>query len=366
MKKAIILLCITILFLPLAACSNKGSKPSERKESEFDIKAATNVINSYMRYLMKEDQKSIQDLYSEDLKKEIKDVAQGDLKIKGYYISDNNEIGRSGQFKIKVTRVNENTPVSTLEEYVIKVIKDGAEYKISEVKSIADKEAFSEGNTLRLKSKDEVKTSLLLDSSGLPSYAYESSDKARMDKKPVPKDKFNNMVFSYRGDKIAICTYDKNSYIGIVTIESSQSTQAQPSGGEGKDEQTGGQTGKQGESGAKAREKPIGKNCTSLDILTQSKVEFMSFSQDEKYLVAQYIKSNAGRCIKVYKTEGGEALPVDFEESYPLGKVEIIFSSFDKEYMYFEVIPKGAADASTIQLIGKYELKLKDNKISKT
>ena len=37
-------------------------------------------------------------------------------------------------------------------------------------------------------------------------------------------------------------------------------------------------------------------------------------------------------------------IPINFEEKYPLDKVEIVFSSYDKETLNYEVVPKKSGD----------------------
>jgi hypothetical protein len=172
------------------------------------------------------------------------------------------------------------------------------------------------------------------------------------------------MNFGYEGERIAISSYDKDSYIGIIKIDESMATQGGAGGGQGG--QGGGEGGQGGEGGKQgsqsmAREKPIGKEMTSLDILKDAKVEFMTFSNGEKFLVAQYIKPSLGRCIRIYNTDSGELSKEKLEEKYPYGKVEIIFSSFDKDVVNFEVIQKDMNDKAAAELAGKYQMELKED-----
>jgi hypothetical protein len=133
-------------------------------------------------------------------------------------------------------------------------------------------------------------------------------------------------------------------------------------GGEGQGEgEQGSKSGDQkGAQGGMQKEKPIGKEMTTLDLLKDSKIEFMTFSEGEKSILVQYNKPNMGRCIRVYNVESGELIPVKFEEKYPYGKVEIVFSSFDKDALNFEVIPKDMNDKASVEQAGKYQMSLKD------
>jgi len=360
MRKAIFYIMAFILAVTLLGC--KSEKPQEGGESNtFDIKSATNVVNTYMKYLMKEDYENGKRLYSQDLLSKLTPISDGEMKVKGYNMSEINEVGKSGVFKVKVTRTNINKASASLDEYTFKVIKDGAEYKISEISSSSEKEAFYESGKIRFRSKDNIKTNLIIDASGIPQYAFSKDDKANVYKLPVPRNKFTNASFSYSGDKLGICTYDKDSYIGIIKIDESLAVQG---GEEGKEGGAGGEGDKSG-SNVMPREKPIGKEITSVDVLKDCKVEFMTFSLDEKFMLAQYNKASVGKCIRIYKTDSGELIPVKFENNYPMDKVEIVFSSFDKGVVYFEVLSKGNVGKNEGDIIGKWVLDLKEFKVKR-
>ncbi len=106
------------------------------------------------------------------------------------------------------------------------------------------------------------------------------------------------MSLSYSENFIAISTYDKNSYIGIITIDESKAVQGgQDQGEQGNQGDQGGAGG--GEAGQKETdimeeigEKPIGKEISSLDLLKGSKIDFMVFSPDEKFIAVQYETSD--------------------------------------------------------------------------
>jgi len=175
----------------------------------------------------------------------------------------------------------------------------------------------------------------------------------------VPKENFGSINFSYSGERLGFSTFNKDAYIGVVLIDESLAVQG---GSEGK---SGGSQGDTGGSNTKAKEKPIGKEVISLDLIKDSKAEFITFSLDEKFVLVQYMKLNSGRCIRVYKTNSGEIIPVKFEDNYDLDKVEIIFSSFDKDVLNYEVIAKNNIDKSQTDIVGRWKLDLKDFKVKK-
>lgn len=357
MKKA--LSCILILFyiLCFTGCTKKEQE-EKPKVNAFEIKTATNVVESYMKFIMKEDYENARKLYTKDLFRKASNMPISDIKVKGYKTTESNEIGRSGVIKVRTTRTSMTSSLSSLDEYTIKIVKDGAEYKVSEANSTPQKEAFAEGLSIRFRDKKNIKTNLVIDKAGLPRYAYSRDDAAQLYKIPVPTKEFSSINFDYEGGRLAISTYNKNSFIGIVNIDESLAVQGDASKQMDQQSQGGG-------SEVIAKEKPIGKELIPVDLLLNCKVEFMTFSLDEKFLLVQYIKENLGKCIRVYRADNGESIPVNFEKDYPIAKVQILFSAFGEDSMTYEVIPNATINSSDTGIIGKWKLNLKNNTIEK-
>ncbi|MGH4122688.1 MAG: hypothetical protein ACREV6_07150 [Clostridium sp.] len=357
MKKILSCLLIVFYVLSFTGCSKKESE-EKPKVNAFEIKSAANVVQNYMNFIMKEDYENGKKLYTKELFKKISSMPLSDTKIKGYKVTESNEVGRTGVFKVRVTRTSMVSSMCSLDEYSIKVVKDGAEYRISEVNSMPQKEAFVEGIGIRFRDKKNVKTNLIIDVAGFPKYVYSQEDIAQLYKIMVPLKEFSSINFSYEGEKLAVSTYNKNSFIGIVNIDESLSVQ----GDAGK---SGSQSTQGGGSDVIAKEKPIGKELIPVDLLVNCKVEFMTFSLDEKFLLVQYTKENLGKYIRVYKVDSGDMIPVNFEKDYPIEKVQIVFSSFGEDTMIYEVIPKSNVNSSETDIIGKWKLDLKDFTLDK-
>ncbi len=362
-KKLVPYFIIPCILITLTACKTEKKETQKEQGNDFEIKVAQNVVDVYMKALMKEDVENAKKLYTKELAQNTKETGKSELKVKGYSLEETSEVGRSGFFKVKVARMSLSQPIAILDECSIKIVKEGSDYKINEVKNETEKEAFLENGTLRVRSKNNVKTNLLIDNSSFPQYAFSKDDKGNLSKQIVPRNKFSVMNFGYEGERIAISSYDKDSYIGIIKIDESMATQGGGGGGGGESQGQGqGEQGgdKKGTQGPMNREKPIGKEMTSLDLLKDAKVEFMTFSNGEKFLIVQYNKPNIGRCIRIYNTDSGELIKEKFEEKYSYGKVEIIFSSFDKDVVNFEVIQKDMNDKKAAEQAGKYQMNLKE------
>lgn len=363
MKKFLNIVILILTITMLVSCKPKEKEVKKDEKNKFDINAATNIVNSYMSYLTKEDIENCTKLYSKDMLKNTKPFSDKELKIKGFFVSEVNEIGRSGMFKVKVLRTNPSKAYSSLDECNIKVVKEEDSYKIGEINNNIDKEAFGEGGQLRIRSKDNVKTNLITDFEGIPSYAFSKEDKANAYKMPVPKKTFGTMIFNYDGEGLGITTKDKDTYIGIIKIDETLAVQgnSDEKGGEEK----GGGKKEEGGSKISSRETPIGKQIMNIDLLKDSTVDFLTFSQGGKFLLAQYSKPNYGKCIRVYKTDNGDMIPYVFENSYPIDKVDVIFSSFDKEILNYEVVAKSNTDKAAGEYTGKWQMNLKDFKVKK-
>jgi hypothetical protein len=351
----------------LTACKKEEKKEeTDEIKQNFDIKIATNIIDTYMNYLIKEDMESGKKLYSKELLKKQKAVYQTNLKVSGYKIDETNEVGKSALFKVRVVKGTPNLPSATLDIYNIKITKEEDEYLISEINSISEKDAFFENNEIRIRDKNNVKTNLLINSTGIPQFAYPKDDSAKVNKIEVPKAKFGIMAFTFSGERIAITTEDKDSYIGLVKIDESQATQGGSGGGSGSSgsEASGGKQ-QSGGSSSNAKETPMGKEMSSIDIIKDSKIDVIAFSLDEKFILVQYSKSNIGTNIRVYDTDSGELIKVNFDEKFPPGKVDIKYSSFSKDALNIEVVEKKGTGKEQAELLGKWQVDLKKYALTK-
>ncbi|ACA56288.1 head-tail adaptor protein [Clostridium botulinum] len=367
-KKIIIFLIFTTT-ISLFGC--KKNKEDTKVTNDFDIKIATNLLNSYMESLIEENMEGAQKLYSKKLKKDKIKKENKDVKIKGYTTEEINEVGKSALFIAKVVSVNVKEPYTSVEEYKIRVIKEENEYKIDEVNISIDKEAFTKNNRIRYRNKNNVKTELIIKPSTLPDYAYAKDDKANIEKLTVPKKNIGPMSLSYSENFIAISTYDKNSYIGIITIDESKAVQGgQDQGDQGSQGDQGGVGG--GEAGQKGTdimeeigEKPIGKEISSLDLLKGSKIDFMVFSPDEKFIAVQYETSDKTKNIRIYQADSADIIPFKMEDKFPLSKVNVTLSSFATDSIIFNVSSKEKNDKNSNEFIGKWQLDLKEFKVKK-
>lgn len=369
-KLSAIVICITIavpILVTAAGCMKTSQKNNKTQENSFDIKIAANLVNNYMYSLMNSKSIDTDRFYTYELKEMQKQspYITSNLKINGYIIDEVDETGKSGVVKMRVLRSDFYSPYAELTMSTLKVIKEGTNYKISDIRDEVQEVALKKGTMLRYKTKNNVKTNLLLRKISIPLYAFSKDDKASINKLPVPVKDYGMLCFSYKGDQIVVTTHDVDAFAAVVKIDESKAVQG---GGDGASKQQGSGSGGGGEGeaeGEMAEEESIGKEIIPLDLLKDSIIERISFSLDEKYVLIQYAKKNLGSCIRLYRADSGELSEYKFEDNFPLGKVKVIFSSFDKDVLNFEVIAVSSKDGSINDLIGKWQLDLKEFKAQK-
>ncbi|MFX0549683.1 hypothetical protein ACOAKC_10160 [Hathewaya histolytica] len=360
-KRLILLVSILILNLTLIGCA-KVKKEKAIESNEFNIKSGLVIVENYMRYLSNTDYNNAKKLFTKELYENTKELKNNELDVKGYSIENISEVGKSALIEMKVVRSKPKSPQAFLDNYTIKVVKEGAEYKISKIDYSPEKEGFPEAHQIRQKNKNNVKTDLITEMETIPNYYFPKDDGGNISKISVSKSNFGPMQFSYSGEKIAISTSGENPYLGVISIEDSVATQGQEGGESGGGEKTQGQDENKNTTGVK--EKPIGKEIVSLDILKGCKLDFMVFSEDGETLVCQYEK-DAGKAIRLYRTGNGDILPIGFKEAFPIDKVDILFDSFNKESLNFEIKKREGVKGVETSIPGKYKVDLKELKISK-
>ncbi|MCJ7688926.1 MAG: hypothetical protein MUO60_06370, partial [Clostridiaceae bacterium] len=123
MKKFLSCLLILIYVLSFTACTKTKEEEKKVKTNTFEIQTATNIVENYMKLIMKEDYENGKKLYTKDLFLKASDMPISDMKVKGYKVTESNEVGRSGIFKVRVTRTSMVSSMSCLDEYSIKIVK---------------------------------------------------------------------------------------------------------------------------------------------------------------------------------------------------------------------------------------------------
>ncbi|WP_138203357.1 hypothetical protein [Haloimpatiens lingqiaonensis] len=360
MRKRFLIIIGILCFLctAVAGCKSKELNTQEQKK-KMDTNAASNLVDRYMRGLIMKDYDGVKKMYTEDMIKEQGNYKKSDIIVRGYRVEDVAEMEKNSVFKVKAVSTREKSAYTSLDEYRISVIKEKDGYKIAEVNITPQKEIFSDGYEVRIRDKSNVETNLVIDMENLPKSAFPKEDKLSMYKQEVPSKSFNDTSISFDGTKVLVSTKDKDAYAASILIDETLAVQGKNGDKEGEEAEK--QAGDNKNKGIK--EKPIGKEIINLDIIKDAAVDYMVFSQDEKFITIQYSKSDGTKCIRIYESDSGKMIPVKFEDSFPIDKVSIEFSYFDKENAIFRILPKDNLEEKYKDLMGNWKLNLKDFKI---
>lgn len=368
------IICICML-IGTFGCSKSHVEQGEVVK-KFDIEKAINVINKYMIASMKNDKATMENLYSDALKKDNKAESQEYVIINGYKFDEINQSQDMADINVKVTKINTKTSYSSLETQNFKVKKEKGQYKIKSIDIKNESETFSAigknnlssaGKQIRVRFSNNVNTGLITNLQGIPQYFYTQDDKAKVNKIPVANKDFGIIALGYGGSSEVITTKGENTFIEIAYFDESMVTQGSAGGASG---DGGGAAGTKGADGGAAEskpEKPISKNIIPIDIIPGAVINNVVFSQDEGYLAVQYSKSNLGNSIKIYLNKNGKIIPFKFESKYPMDKVDVKIVNFAEDGLIYNITPlKGHGnDASIKDVVGTWQIDMKKYKTKK-
>lgn len=137
----------------------------------------------------------------------------------------------------------------------------------------------------------------------------------------------------------------------MVDVEDAQETAAK----EGEDE-----GGKEDE---KNDDKTLGKKITSLDVLNGCKISSLNFSDDDGYVVVNYVKGNGTR-FKVYQS-GGSIVSLELDDIFAEEEYNLIYERIQDNNIIMNVTPIIKSNNTESGLIGRYKISLKDFKLEK-
>lgn len=364
-KIGIIFLCIlTAIFIGCNKFQNKIDE-SKIKQLTFDDAKGKQVAENYMKYLSQNDFENARSLSKSEFANKIKDFDTKGLNILSFKSGEIYQRGDSSIYQFIITRTKEGETRADLEEYYVTVTKEKDEdkYEVSDVKATTKMEGFASNKRLKMRIDDEVKTKTIIKLSNIPSEMYPKYNKANIVKVQIPKSEFGPMNFTFLGDRVAITSKgDNRTYVAIVEIEESQSTQGIVGKGDGA-QGSEGMVGPEVESEDKALEQIVGKKITSVDVYENVKVKNLVFSKEQGYLAVIYEDRGATQ-FKLYD-EKGDIVDIDFDKLFPAPKYHVLYEDYKEGYILFNV--KGVEGAKDIRqdVTGKYKMSLKDFKLIK-
>lgn len=365
LKKKILSLTSLLLFSLMLFSACTKSKDEAEDIDIFSPKKSYEVADKYLELIKNNNIEEANKLCTENLISNNKEISTGTSRIIAYAPDNLIESSKSAFITFNVIRNSSSEPKCDLDNYAIKVIKDGDEYKIDEIKAMNLKQVFVRDKSLRMISEDGGKSDLIISLNNIPKDIYLKENELMLYKEKVPAENFGPVSLGYKGKKIAISTTSGNRvFISIAYIEESEEAQGPATQGE-----EGGNTQQQGGNVETSLEglmdKPIAKKVIPLDMIDGVKLDNLVFTQEERYLIAEYIDSNVVKRMKVYNSATGDLIPLNFDEMFPKDKYNVELLEFEKDKFKINVSAKeGITDVDT-EVVGEYKVDIEKEEIKK-
>lgn len=331
MKKYLsIILVFMITGTLFMSCMPKTFSGEEVESTDFDSKKAQEVSDNYLNLLCENKVSEANKLLTEDLKKSSEGVSLGDTSIISYRSSKVIESSDKSSIVYDVIRSKSDSIRCDRDTFTIKVIQDGDNYKITEVKATNKNQVYSEQDKLRFVGEEGGDSQLIVDINNLHIDVYPKVKGTMIEKAKVPHDKFGVASISYGGKKVALTTTNgEDNFICVVDIDEGLVAQAEEGGASGE-----GNAAKNPKS--EATEKSIAKKIIPLDVLKVEKIEKLVFSSSEQSIAVEY-KENGKSRVKIYSAESGDLIDVGLDEKFSPDNYSIYLMGIDKKMIKIKV-----------------------------
>lgn len=352
------ILCFFIIIVTLFSCTNYKNNEygTEVKKFLMNESEATRIVENYITYLSLNDFENAKKLCSNKLVSNTTISTVPEMEISDFYISEVNQAGQSIVIKAIINRVKRETAKNDLDSYTFTIDKkENDKYEISKVEASTLAEAFEDNKVLKARGKEEAKSKTIIKLADIPKDMYIKDSSAQIVKKKIPMEDFGPISFSLSGEKIGITTKEGDrAFVAVLEIE-----EVVPTAGNGEGDK---EDEKKEEESDK---KPIAKKIKGLDVLTNSSIEVVRFSQDDGYLAVQYRLNSKALRAKVYNVSSGEVVQAELDKLFPSEKYEIIISKLTKKEMYFGVKGVDGVEGVRQDVIGQYKLDLEGANVTK-
>lgn len=326
MRKTL-LFCISIILLfGMVGCQrNLGNN----KIDMFNEKEATSVGRRYMDELSKGQ----------------------DNFINSFKLDHSAEGGDFVFLNYKVIRGNDKGNSIGLDSFDLKVIKNAEVYSVEEVKSKNKKQVYVDNNTLRILDEEVGESQLFLRSKDLPKEIYSKGNRVMIKKEVVPQGEFSMLAMGFEGNKVALVIKNEDKeFLALALVKESKATVAK-----GKGEDSDNIDNKQID---ELIEKPIVEKIVPYDLMENSKIEKIVFTNDDAELILQ-VTSGGISSLRTYKNPSGELIPIDLDKRFPGDKYQVKIDRVNEEGSFIKVI---AIDSGEEE---EYLLNLKEMKVVK-
>ena len=349
MKKVIIVIIVMICIFAVAC-----EEPKKYEDSNiFDMKAATDVGNEFMKNLSGGDVEAAKKLLKD---KEITDSEKNAYLsniITSYKVNKTIEGANYAYIKYLVIREEDSRVTVDLDNLNLKVVNHEGNYVIDDVLMKGIKHVYRDGNVLRIRDEEEGTSELLLRLIDLPKEVFPKNSQVVLNKETVPDMSFSKLGIGFGGDMVAtILTGDNKSIITLASINKAAATVSQ-------NEES--SSAKDVENAIdKSLEKPIAQDLVGYDILDDSEVRKIFFSNDDSNLILQVYKDDFGERVRVYKNPNGELVDLKLEEMFPSNEYSLNIIRVVDEGIFVEV-----KLLENEEYQGMYKLDLKRKEVDK-
>ncbi|VYU56384.1 Uncharacterised protein [Clostridium tertium] len=327
----------------------------------FKPKIAYELSEKYLGMIRNDNIEGAKSLCTENLLSKNNEITTGTSKIISYEPEALIEAtSKSAFITFNVIRNSSSEPKCDLDNFAIKVIKDGEDYKIDEIKAMNKMQVFVKNDSLRIIGEDGGKSDLIVSLNNMPKDVYLRRNKLMLYKEKVEAEAFGPVALGYKGKKIAISTTGGNkSFLSIAFIEESKATQ-------GESTEAKGEEGKTETNLEDILDKPIAKKVVPLDLLDNVKIDNLVFTKEEGFLIVEYVNSNSIKRIKVYNSEDGELVDINFDKEFPEDTYNISLVNFDKDE--FKILVSGKLGSKNIKadILGEYTVFIEGKEIKKS
>ncbi|MGG7144077.1 hypothetical protein ACQPVP_11515 [Clostridium nigeriense] len=360
LKKRILSLTSLLLFILMLFSSCTKSMDKSENIEIFNPKKSYEVADKYLELIKNNNIEEANNLCTENLISNNKEISTGTSRIIAYAPDNLIESSKSAFITFNVIRNSSSEPKCDLDNYAIKVIKEGDEYKIDEIKATNLKQVFVRNKSLRMINEDGGKSDLIISLNNIPKDVYLKENELMLYKEKVPAETFGPVSLGYKGKKIAISTISGNkAFISIAFIEESKETQGE--GSSNTQQQEGNvETGLE-----ELTDKPIAKKIIPLDMLNEVKLDNLVFTQEERYLIVEYMNSSDVKRMKVYNGATGDLVALNFDEIFSDNKYNIELLEFKKDEFKINVSAKDGMKEIDNEIIGEYNIDVEKEEIKK-
>lgn len=361
--KKIAISILSALMIFTVGCSkyntdNNLNKPVE--ELSFDNFQSLQAAKEFIESFRNNDLNKMKSVVSKKLKDGLPISPDTSIKINGVRLEEATQKGLNAVYKYTISSNNPSEPFGKLENYYLKVEKEDGQYKVTSIKAVPEYEVFKERTALKIRKDGEVEINNIIKLKNIPNTAYPKANKGDITEVKIPRDDYGVIGISYHGDKIAITTVGENStYVCLLEVDDAITTVA-PSL----------KNNQQGDSNESDDEKDedkvklLGKKITTLDVLSNLKVEDFTFSKDDNYISVNYINSNGAKRFNLYKNNG-DIIDLNLDQLFPNDKYSVIYKDSKESEVFFQVVENNGAIGTNLNAIGNYKISTKDFKLTK-